>query len=196
VRRRQTTTGRLWATFVLPAIVLGGVTLAARTARAQTAVPTSDQMAPGEARLHDSQLGIRDLGLAQRDTAWDGRLWAAYRGEGHQRIDSESFLRLVGRPDLARSNHRRTIARTTLLFSGWALLAAGTVVTTSAWTALCCGNETSSRPLLGANVGIALAAQGLVGVLEGSSIEPQPIDAAEAAALAARYNAAVRPVMR
>jgi hypothetical protein len=188
-------------TLILAVLPLAVVALEARTARGETLPPEpgaeAAAVSPGpqaSAQYVDHAVGVVDRRPAFRDTFFSGPTWEAFLLKDHHVIDQESFLRLAGRDDLARRQHRRTTLKTTLTGAGWALIASGSLY--ALWDLNCCvggatGSSGASRAETGATVGLVMAAVGFLTLSANSAISPEAVDASEATAVGAAYNRAL-----
>ncbi len=169
--------------------------LGAGVARAQT---PDDRIAAYE----DQAVGVRaitPLGSDQRP-ARPG--WDAFQGRDHHPIDPEIFLRIVGRDDLARRYRHEEILKKSLIAVGGTAAVAGLlyalvpylILSRMGQPAVDCngGNCSSSQPGI-SGWGLATAAAGLVTLLVGHTLNPSPIDAAEADRLARDHNERLQP---
>ena len=127
------------------------------------------------------------------DTPWD-----AFQGRDHRPIDEEAFFRIVGRDDLLRRYHRKAVVKKSLAIGGGTLVFSGLVFAAIA-TALrdggaqpaiscegapCTGNRPGPSPVWG----LAIAGAGAVSLIVGHLLDPTPIDADQADALARDYD--------
>jgi hypothetical protein len=189
------------SSLILALLPLTLVALGARTARAETrpAEPGAEAAAMSQSAQASTQYGEHAVGVvdrrpAFRDTFFSGPTWEAFTLKDHHVIEQESFLRLAGRDDLARRQHRRTVLKTSLSVGGWSLLASGSVY--ALWNLTCCqagalASSPASRAETGATVGLVMAAVGLLTLSANSVISGEAIDASEATAVGAAYNRAL-----
>ena len=165
------------------------------SARAETPPPS----APASAYEVEA-VGVRNLTplpTAERsalpDTPWD-----AFQGRDHHPIDEEAFFRIVGRDDLLRRYHREALVKKSLTIGGGSLVFGGLVfaaITTAlryggAQPAIACEGSscTSNHPGPSPVWGLAIAGAGAVSLIVGHLLDPTPIDAEQADALARDYD--------
>lgn len=167
------------------------LSLGAGVARAQA---PADRIAAYE----DQAVGVRTitpLGSDQRPARPD---WDAFQGRDHHPIDPEIFLRIVGRDDLARRYRHKEILKKSLTAIGGTAAVAGLLYAVVPYLILrssgggCADGCSSPQPGIG-GAGLAIAAAGLVTLLVGHTLNPSPIDAAEADRLARDHNDQLQP---
>jgi hypothetical protein len=176
--------------------------VASSAARAETALSVN---ADGKAddKAEENAIGVRDLSSLRRDGAVGPRQswmfgdaqWDAFQGRDHRPIDEEMFFRIVGRDDLVRRYDRKLAVKKTLTYSGGALLVgglvfAGTVASLNATNNqnLYVGSGPPSSSVMSPVWGLAIAGAGLIAILVGHNLDPTPIDADQAGALARGYD--------
>ena len=176
------------------------------SARAQTDAPG----APASA--YDEQaVGVRHLGGANRelppsgerlDWMYAGGKWDAFRGPDHHPISEEAFFRIVGREDLLRRYHHETLVKKALTIGGGSLVFGGLLFAAITTTARyggaqpaiscegppCTGNRPGPSPVWG----LAIAGAGALSLIVGHLLDPTPIDADQADALARDYDRSLR----
>jgi hypothetical protein len=160
-----------------------------------------------EDRYQMQALGVRDLTTVRRDgTAGDRQHWLlpdgpwdAFQGADHHPIDDEAFFRIVGREDLLRRYRHKSIVKKSLSYGGGALLAGGLLFAGA--VAGLERNEDQNLHLGGAPPrsagptplwGLAVAGVGLAATIVGQVLDPRPIDADTAEALARDYDRELR----
>lgn len=124
-----------------------------------------------------------------------GQSFAVFRGVARMPISKESFFRLLVRPDLLGRLEARSSRRRGLLIAGGASLGLAVILSiaggaTSINTELGSGLSGTTQGLL-AGAGIA-GALGLGLLVGGAVLNPDPVSAAEAQALAEAHNAGLR----
>ncbi|HVY40145.1 MAG TPA: hypothetical protein VHM31_19530 [Polyangia bacterium] len=151
------------------------------------------------AAYEDQAVGVRTitpLGSDQRPASPD---WDAFQGRDHHPIDPEIFLRIVGREDLARRYRHEEILKKSLMAVGGTATVVGLLYTIVPLLILNsspvgeCADGCSSRPYRISGWGLATAAAGVVTLLVGRTLNPSPIDAAEADRLARDHNERLQP---
>jgi hypothetical protein len=179
---------------------------AAAPASARAEAPAPDPQAAYE----QDAIGVRRLVYPLRDgrmadeqghVRYDGH-WDAFRGPDHHPIDQATFYRVVGREDLlARYQHEARIKKGVTI-AGGALLLGGSIFAFIAEMAAptggvyacpaqgCYGIQSPQgvSPIWG----LAIAGAGLVGLVVGHYLDPTPIDADEADALARDHDHSLR----
>jgi hypothetical protein len=163
------------------------------------------------ASAYDEQaIGVRNLGSANRETPSSGerpewlyadRKWDVFRGPDHHPISEEAFYRIVGREDLLFRYQHKAAIKTAVMVSGGALILGGLLfaaiadlpkgnavyVATSA-----CPSSSACSPFDQSGVsprwGLAIAGVGLVQLIVGHYLNPTPVNAGEADALARDYD--------
>jgi hypothetical protein len=160
-----------------------------------------------EDRYQAQALGVRDLTTVRRDgTAGERQHWLlpdgpwdAFQGADHHPIDDEAFFRIVGREDLLRRYQHKSIVKNSLSYGGGALLVGGLLFAGAAALSNANGDQTlylgggsshSSGP--SPFWGLAVATTGLVAAIVGHVLDPRPIDADAAEALARDYDRDLR----
>lgn len=126
---------------------------------------------------------------------WDVRGTLAYKGRHKERLDGGSFYRAVGREDLAGRYKRRSGARVALVVGGLGVAVGGTAYALfgpedcrlGAGFAACLDRNSSRF-----NTGIVISLVGGGLATAGFLINPHPISAHEARALADAHNAGLR----
>jgi hypothetical protein len=176
------------------------------SAHAQTPSP------PAPTSAYDEQaVGVRSLGAANRETPpsgerpdWmyaEGR-WDAFRGPDHHPISQETFYRIVGREDLLFRYQNRAAIKTAVTVSGGALILGGLIFAAiadlennrnnlyyaSAYPCPSPGCAPSDHSSVSPTWGLAIAGTGLVGLIVGHYLNPTPVNAGEADALARDYD--------
>jgi hypothetical protein len=175
------------------------------SAHAQMASPAAP------AGTYDEQaVGVRSLGGTSGELppsgerpSWmyaDGK-WDAFRGPDHHPISQEAFYRIVGREDLLFRYQNRAAIKTAVTVSGGALVLGGLIFAAIAdlpggngvyAATSACPSSSACSPSGQAGVspgwGLAIAGAGLVGLIVGHYIDPTPINAGEADALARDYD--------
>jgi hypothetical protein len=163
------------------------------------------------ASTYDAQaVGVRTLGgtggelppSGERPSGMyaDGK-WDAFRGPDHHPISEEAFYRIVGRDDLLFRYQHKAAIKTAVMVSGGALILGGLLfaaiadlpkgnavyVATSA-----CPSSSACSPSDQSGVsprwGLAIAGVGLVQLIVGHYLNPTPVNAGEADALARDYD--------
>jgi hypothetical protein len=175
------------------------------SAHAQTPSP------PAPASAYDEQaVGVRNLGAANRETPPAGERpdwryaegkWDAFRGPDHHPISQEAFYRIVGRQDLLFRYQNRAAIKTAVTVSGGALILGGLIFAeiahfqarsggyyASAYPCPSPGCSSSDHSSVSPGWGLAIAAAGLVGLIVGHYLDPTPVNAGEADALARDYD--------
>jgi hypothetical protein len=170
------------------------------------------QMAPPAAPAsgYDEQaVGVRSLGSANRDMPSSGERpswmyaegkWDAFRGPDHHPISQEAFYRIVGREDLLFRYQNRAAIKTAVTVSSGALTLGGLIfaaiadlpkgngVYASAYPCPSPGCSPSENSSVSPGWGLAIAGAGLLGLIVGHYIDPTPVNASEADALARDYD--------
>ena len=161
---------------------------------------------------YDEQaVGVRNLGRPSGELAPSGERpswmyaegkWDAFRGPDHHPIDEEAFFRIVGRNDLLRRYHHEAVVKKSLTIGGGSLVFGGLLfaaITSAlryggAQPAIVCegGPCTANRPGPSPVWGLAVAGAGVISVIAGHSLDPTPIDADQADALARDYDRSLR----
>lgn len=183
------------------------LTAALSFAAPSAAVAQAVQPEDGGAAYERQAIGVRHLIFPRRDGATvdsEGRLaydgtWDAFAGRDHHPIDEEAFFRIVGRDDLLRRYHREATVKKSLTVGGGALIFGGLLFAAvatelrygGAQPAIAC--ESTGCPSADSRApspvwGLAMAGAGLVSVIVGHLLDPRPIDAGEADALARDYD--------
>jgi hypothetical protein len=191
------------------------------SAHAQTgsaATPPSPATAPASAApanaYEEQAIGVRNLGSANREMAQSGerpewvyadRKWDAFRGPDHHPINQEAFYRIVGRQDLLFRYQNQAAIKTAvtvssgaltlggLIFAAIAALPKGNAVYASAYSPCPSpGCPPSDHSSVSPSWGLAIAGAGLVGLIVGHYLNPTPINAGEADALARDYDQSLK----
>jgi hypothetical protein len=174
------------------------------SAHAQTPSP------PAPASAYDEQaVGVRNLGSANRETPPSGERpgwmyaegkWDAFRGPDHHPISQEAFYRIVGREDLLFRYQHKSAIKTAVTVSSGALTLGGLIfagvadlykqraVYPAASACPSPGCSPSAQSGVSPGWGLAIAGAGLVGLIVGHYIDPTPVNAGEADALARDYD--------
>jgi hypothetical protein len=171
------------------------------SAHAQTAPPTEP------ASAYDEQaVGVRSLGGASRELPPSGErpdwmyvdgTWDAFRGSDHHPISQEAFYRIVGRGDLLFRYQHKAAIKTTVTVSGGAVLLGGLIfagiaalMERSDGYYACASPDCppSGHSGVSPRWGLAIAGAGLVGLIIGHHLDPTPVNAGEADALARDYD--------
>jgi hypothetical protein len=174
-------------------------------AHAQTPSPPAPTSAYGE-----QAVGVRSLGAANREAPPSGERpdwmyaegkWDAFRGPDHHPISQEAFYRIVGREDLLFRYQNRAAIKTAVTVSSGALVLGGLIFAAIAdlpkgnavyASAYPCPSSSACSPSGQSGVspgwGLAIAGAGLVGLIVGRYLDPTPINAGEADALARDYD--------
>lgn len=175
------------------------------SAHAQAAPPAASASAYDE-----EAVGVRSLGSANRDIPpsgerpnWmyaDGK-WDAFRGPDHHPISQEAFYRIVGREDLLFRYQNKAAIKTAVTVSSGALTLGGLIFAAIAGlprgnavyaASSACPSSSACSPSGQSGVspgwGLAMAGAGLAGLIVGHYIDPTPINAGEADALARDYD--------
>jgi len=129
--------------------------------------------------------------------------WDVFQGPDNHPIDEKTFFRVVGREDLVRRYDHKLAVKRTLKVTGGIAIATGltwslvTLLSRPRWAASNnCNNpctDTGAWPgWIDPRLGLGLAAVGVVPYLIGAAIDPTPIDAQEASALARQYDRQLR----
>jgi hypothetical protein len=171
----------------------------------------TDQPEDAGAAYERQAIGVRHLVVPRRDGAtsdgeghllYDGK-WDAFAGRDHHPIDEEAFFRIVGRDDLLRRYRREATVKKSLTFGGGALVFGGLLFAAvtaelrygGAQPAIGCegtgclsADSRAPSPVWG----LAIAGTGLVSTIIGRLLDPTPIDAAQADALARCYDRSVQ----
>lgn len=170
-------------------------------ARAQSIADAADP----ETAYEQQAVGVRHLVLPLRDgntndaaerLLYDGK-WDAFAGRDHHPIDEEAFFRIVGRDDLAQRYHRTAIIKQTLTSGGWLLVVGGAIAATLAVmpggqpAVEDPGNGSSTRPFSPV-WGLAAMGTGIVSIIVGHFLDPTPVGADEADALARDHDQSLR----
>ena len=169
------------------------------SARAQTDPP------PAPASAYEAQaIGVRNLTplpTAERSVLPDNP-WDAFQGRDHHPIDEEAFFRIVGRDDLLRRYHHQAVVKKTLSIGGGTLVFGGLLFAaiTAALTfggaqpAIACEGPpcSANRPGPSPIWGLTIAGAGVVSLIVGHSLDPAPIDADQADALARSYDQSLK----
>jgi hypothetical protein len=163
------------------------------------------------ASAYDEQaIGVRNLGSANRETPSSGerpewlyadRKWDVFRGPDHHPISEEAFYRIVGREDLLFRYQHKAAIKTAVLVSGGALILGGLIFAeiahleeqsggyyASAYPCPSPGCSPSDHSSVSPRWGLAIAGAGLVGLIVGHYLNPTPVNAGEADALARDYD--------
>jgi hypothetical protein len=163
-----------------------------------------------QAAYEQESIGVRRLVYPLRDgrmadeqghVRYDGH-WDAFRGPDHHPIDEATFYRVVGREDLlARYQHQARIKKGVTV-AGGALLLSGSIFAFIAEMAARTGGDYTCPAQGCAGVqssqgvspvwGVAIAGAGLVSLVVGHFLDPTPIDADEADALARDHDRSLR----
>ena len=167
--------------------------------------------APAPASAYDEQaVGVRNLGSANREEPpsgerpgwmYAGGKWDAFRGPDHHPISEEAFYRIVGREDLLFRYQHRAAIKTAVTVSGGALILGGVIfagiadllreqnnVYPAASACPSPGCPLPDHPGVSPRWGLAIAGAGLVGLIVGHYLNPTPVSAGEADALARDYD--------
>ncbi len=159
---------------------------------------------------YDEQaVGVRNLGSANREEppsgerpSWmyAGGKWDAFRGPDHHPISEEAFYRIVGREDLLFRYQHKAAIKTAVTVSGGALILGGLIfagiadlqernnVYPAASACPSPGCPLSEHSGVSPRWGLAIAGAGLVGLIVGHYLNPTPVSAGEADALARDYD--------
>jgi hypothetical protein len=187
-----------------PLVVLSFSAAICASAHAQTARPT----APAST-YEEQTVGVRSLGGTSGELptsgdrpSWicaDGK-WDAFRGPDHHPISEEAFYRIVGREDLLFRHQHKEGVKTAMAVSGGALILGGLLFAEIAHveqrntlypdTYACPSFGCSPADHSGVSPvwGLAIAGAGLVDLIVGHYLNPTPINAGEADALARDYD--------
>jgi hypothetical protein len=156
-----------------------------------------------EDRYQGQALGVRDLTTVRRDGTVGNRQhwllpdgpWDAFQGADHHPIDDEAFFRIVGREDLLRRYQHKSIVKKSLTYGGGALLVGGLLfagavaaLRGSGDQTLYLGSASPHSPGPSPMWGLAVAGAGFAAVIAGHLLDPRPIDADTAEALARDYG--------
>jgi hypothetical protein len=174
------------------------------SAHAQATPPA----APASA-YEEQAIGIRSLGGTSGELApsgerpsWlyaDGK-WDAFRGPDHHPISEEAFYRIVGREDLLFRYQHKAAIKTAMTVSGGALILGGLLFAGIAdmenrnnlypATAACPspGCPPSDHSGVSPAWGLAIAGAGLLDLIVGRYLNPTPVNAGEADALARDFD--------
>ena len=163
------------------------------------------------ASAYDEQaIGVRSLGGTGGELApsserpswiYAGGKWDAFRGPDHHPISEEAFYRIVGREDLLFRYQNKAAIKTAVTVSSGALVLGGLIFAAIAdlprgnavyTAASACPSSSGCSPSGQSGVspgwGLAIAGAGLVGLIVGHYIDPTPVNASEADALARDYD--------
>jgi hypothetical protein len=184
---------------------LCSVYLIVASSRARAETPLSANV---DDKNEENAIGVRDLSPLRRDGAVGPRQswmfadaqWDAFQGTDHHPIDEEMFFRIVGRDDLVRRYDHKSAVKKTLTYGGGALLVGGLVfagtvasLNTNNNQNLYVGGSSPSSSVMSPVWGLAIAGAGLIAILVGHNLDPTPIDADQAGALARGYDRSLRP---
>ena len=175
------------------------------------------QMAPpaAPASAYDEQaVGVRSLGGTRGEVPPSGERpswmyaegkWDAFRGPDHHPINQETFYRIVGREDLLFRYQNKAAIKTAVTVSSGALTLGGLIFAAVAAlprgnavyaAASACPSSSACSPSGQSGVspgwGLAIAGAGLVGLIVGHYIDPTPVNAGEADALARDYDQSLK----
>ena len=127
--------------------------------------------------------------------------WDAFRGPDHHPIDEEAFFRIVGREDLLFRYQHKAAIKTAVTVAGGALILSGLVFAeiahlqernggyyADAYPCPSPGCSPSDHSGVSPGWGLAIAGAGVVGLIVGHYLNPTPINAGEADAIARDYD--------
>jgi hypothetical protein len=166
--------------------------------------------APPTSAYDEQAVGVRSLGAANRETPPSGERpdwmyaegkWDAFRGPDHHPISEEAFYRIVGREDLLFRYQHRAAIKTAVTVSGGALILGGLIFAeiahlqersggynAEAYPCPSPGCTPSDHSGVSPRWGLAIAGAGVVGLIVGHYLNPTPVNAGEADALARDYD--------
>jgi hypothetical protein len=170
---------------------------------------TTPAAAPGNS-YEEQAIGVRSLGGANGEVSQSGERpswlyaegkWDAFRGPDHHPISEEAFYRIVGREDLLFRYQHKAAIKTAVTVAGGALILGSLIFaeiahlqeqsggyTASAYPCPSPGCSPSEHSSVSPRWGLAIAGAGVVGLIVGHYLNPTPVNAGEADALARDYD--------